>query len=351
MKDGTAREKILVIRFSALGDVAMTVPVVKAFLDQYPEKELIMLGDKKLADLFHGVDRLEFFGADLTGAHKGVLGIIKLFNTLRKQYAFHLVADLHGVLRTHLLRIFFKLAGKRIAVIHKGRIEKYALTRKEPKIFRPLTHATERYINVFSTLGFSVDAIREQLSNDVIEKKSINKSSLKSKQKIGFAPFAKHSAKMYSLDSFKEIIKHFDDGNYELYLFSGKGAEERIVAIWRKEFRNVVQPLDKISLRSELDIMKGLDLMVTMDSANMHLASLAGIPVVSIWGATHPYAGFYGYNQNPLNAVQVNISCRPCSVFGNKVCWRGDLACMTAITPKMVIEKIEDVLATCNKIS
>jgi ADP-heptose:LPS heptosyltransferase len=85
--------------------------------------------------------------------------------------------------------------------------------------------------------------------------------------------------------------------------------------------------------------------MLTMDSANMHLASLVDIPVVSIWGATHPYAGFYGYNQNPLNAVHVSLSCRPCSVFGNKVCWRGDHACMTSITPQMVIDKMNDVLA------
>jgi ADP-heptose:LPS heptosyltransferase len=344
MKDASAREKILVIRFSALGDVAMTVPVLRAFLDQYPDKELIMLGDKKLADLFHGIDRLEFFGADLNGEHKGIIGIIKLFNTLRKQYAFSLVADLHGVLRTHLLRFLLNLVGKKTAVIDKGRLEKYALTRKEHKIFRPLTHATERYIKVFSDLGFGIDGIKEKISDKIIEKKVKDKASLTAKKKIGFAPFAKHDVKMYSLDSFKEIIRHFDDGSYELYLFSGKGAEERILSVWRKEFQNVVQPLDNTSLRSELDIMKGLDLMVTMDSANMHLASLVGTPVVSIWGATHPYAGFYGYNQNPLNAVQVDLSCRPCSVFGNKVCWRGDHACMTAITPQMIIDKMNDVL-------
>lgn len=345
MKDTAAREKILVIRFSALGDVAMTVPVVKAFLDVYPEKELIMLGDKKLADLFHGIDRLEFFGAELNGVHKGILGIIKLFNTLRKRYSFSLVADLHGVLRTHLLRSLFTLIGKKTAVIDKGRIDKYALTRREHKIFRPLSHATARYINVFFRLGFQVDGVKQHFSTLGNENQSAKKSSLTAKKKIGFAPFAKHDAKMYSLDNFKEIIKHFDDGNYELYLFSGKGAEERIVNVWRKELHNVVRQSDKTSLRSELEIMKGLDLMLTMDSANMHLASLVGTPVVSIWGATHPYAGFYGYNQNPLNAVQVDLSCRPCSVFGNKVCWRGDHACMRAITPKMVIDKMNDVLA------
>jgi ADP-heptose:LPS heptosyltransferase len=76
----------------------------------------------------------------------------------------------------------------------------------------------------------------------------------------------------------------------------------------------------------------------------MHLASLVGVEVVSIWGATHPYAGFYGDNQNPLNAVQVNLACRPCSVFGNKPCWRGDHACMQQITTEMIINQIQTQL-------
>jgi ADP-heptose:LPS heptosyltransferase len=344
MSDTTSREKILVVRFSALGDVAMTVPVVKAFLEQHPEKELLMLSDKKLADLFVGIDRLEFFGADLQGEHKGLPGIIKLFNIIRKKYAFDLVADLHGVLRTHILRFLFKCIGKRTSVIDKGRIDKYALTRREHKIFRPLTHATERYIRVFSDLGFGLEGTKEYLKQVVFKKRPSDKSTLKSKLKIGFAPFAKHNTKMYSLDSFKEILRHFDDDSHELYLFGGKGAEERIINAWRKEFRNLVQPKGINGLKSELEIMKGLDLMLTMDSANMHLASLVDVPVISIWGATHSYAGFYGYNQNPLNAVQANLSCRPCSVFGNKPCWRGDHACMTAITPQMVIDKMEEAL-------
>jgi ADP-heptose:LPS heptosyltransferase len=345
MKDDIAREKILVIRFSALGDVAMTVPVVKAFLTQYPDKELLMLSDKKLADLFVGIDRLEFISADLQGDHKGIFGIIKLFDSIRKKYSFHLVADLHGVLRTHLLRILFRLFGKRTAVIDKGRIDKYALTRRENKIFRPLTHATDRYLNVFFQLGFKVEGIKEKLRHVITGNKLIDKSSLTRKKKIGFAPFAKHDAKMYSLDSFKEVIKYFDGGGYELYLFGGRGAESRILDDWRKQFHYVIKPSEQTDLQSELKMMMDLDLMVTMDSANMHLASLVGVPVVSIWGATHSYAGFYGYNQNPLNAVQVNLSCRPCSVFGNKPCWRGDNACMKEITPAMVIEKIEAALS------
>ena len=187
--------------------------------------------------------------------------------------------------------------------------------------------------------------MKEKLRHVITGNKLIDKSSLTRKKKIGFAPFAKHDAKMYSLDSLKEVIKYFDGGGYDLYLFGGRGAESRILDDWRKQFHHIVKPPAQTDLQSELKMMMGLDLIVTMDSANMHLASLVGVPVVSIWGATHSYAGFYGYNQNPLNAVQVNLSCRPCSVFGNKACWRGDNACMKDITPAMVIEKVEAVLS------
>ena len=97
-------------------------------------------------------------------------------------------------------------------------------------------------------------------------------------------------------------------------------------------------------LREELILMSNLDVMVSMDSANMHLASLVGTTVVSVWGATHPYAGFMGWNQKEENAVQVTLPCRPCSIFGNKPCQRGDYACLRQIEPSDIIQKIENNL-------
>ena len=93
-------------------------------------------------------------------------------------------------------------------------------------------------------------------------------------------------------------------------------------------------------MSDELILMSHLDVMVSMDSSNMHMASLVGTKVVSIWGATHPYAGFMGWRQSEENAVQLDMPCRPCSVYGNKPCLRGDYACMNNISPEMIIEKI-----------
>lgn len=342
MRASIISNKVLVMRFSALGDVAMTVPVVRAFLTQHPEKEVLMLSNEQFAGLFEDIDRLQFVGVDLKNRYKGLIGIFRIYQMLKKQHQFYAVADLHAVLRTFLIGFLFKLGKKKWSVLDKGRLEKFALTRKGAKIFRPLPHATERYLDVFKRLELGIDWKVDSSHAFMQAKKDFRNSG--EKIKIGFAPFAKHDAKMYSLDKFKEVVKHFDKDVFEIYFFGGAGAERRILNEWESQFTHVIKKPEGISLSQELEIMKGLHLMVSMDSANMHLASLVGIEVVSIWGATHPYAGFYGYNQNPLNAVQVNLACRPCSVFGNKPCWRGDHACMQQISTDVIIQKVEGLL-------
>jgi ADP-heptose:LPS heptosyltransferase len=335
-----SNQRILVIRFSALGDVVMTVPVVKAFLSAHPRAEIIMLSDARMADLFQDIDRLVFVGADLKHKHKGLIGIYRLFQQLKKTHQFDLVADLHGVLRSHVLRLLFRMSKKTTAVIDKGRFEKFALVRKENKIYRPLKHSTERYIAVFKELGFKEFAKKGLLQETIGPRKSNEQSKIN----IGFAPFAKHIPKMYPLDRFIDVIRHFDSEKYALHFFGGGPVEMAFIKEWEDTFTHAVPFNHQLGLKDELELMSTMQVMVTMDSANMHLGSLVNVPVVSVWGPTHQHAGFYGLGQDPLQAVQVSLSCRPCSVFGNKKCWRGDHACIQQITPAMIIQKIEQVI-------
>jgi len=347
MMAGSPQQTILVLRFSALGDVALTIPVIKAFLAANKDVSIVMASENHCAGLFSGIDRLTFEGFDLKAEFKGFVGIFRIFNLLRKKYQFSMVADLHGVIRTHVLRFLFEASRRKTEVINKGRIEKYALVRKENKIFRPLPHATERYVDVFRRLGFKISL--QQVGHVGPEGTEQNMPmqatlAVDSVVKLGFAPFAKHAAKMYPLDKFKEIVQYFDRAPYQLYFFGGKGAERLLLADWEGYFSRAVPMSSSSSIEEELEIMREMRAMVTMDSANMHLASLVNVPVISLWGPTHSYAGFYGFRQDPLNAVQVNLSCRPCSVFGNTSCWRGDHACMQQITPSLVEEKLLKVL-------
>jgi len=335
---------ILILRFSAIGDVAMTVPVIDSLARQYPENRYTVVSQTFLSPLFaHCPDNVQFVGIDLYNVYKGIPGMYRLYRELLQQ-KFDAVADLHDVLRTKLLRIFFRCSGLKVKHIDKGRKEKRQLTRKKNKIFHQLKLTTERYADVFSAICQPLETLdfRSVFGSSRGDFSRI--AQLTGEKKgywIGVAPFAKHEGKIFPLECMEQVIAHYAGReDTTVFLFGGGASEKMVLEAWSEKYSRAVSVAGKLDLSAELILMSHLDVMLSMDSANMHLASLTATPVVSVWGATHPFAGFYGYNQSPANAVQVELCCRPCSVYGNKPCYRKDTGCMTQITPQMVIDAI-----------
>jgi ADP-heptose:LPS heptosyltransferase len=327
---------ILVFRLSALGDVAMTVPVIRLLLASYPNLRVTFASAAFTAPLFEGLDRLHFHPVDTKGTHKGVGGLAKLRKELPADI--DAIADLHGVLRTTILRGLYLFSGTKKAVIDKGRREKAALTRDDRKELHQLKTTFQRYADVFAELGLPVNL------NSPAIRLPVDRRVGQERRAIGIAPFAKHAEKTYPLQAMKEVVRLLvADGTIDVLLFGGKD-EAPVLTQWASEFPNVRSVAGTMGFREELAVIAGLDLMVSMDSANMHLASLFSVPVVSVWGSTHPYAGFYGWQQDPANIVQVDLYCRPCSVFGNRPCHRGDLACLHSIQPAVVADRIWQAL-------
>jgi ADP-heptose:LPS heptosyltransferase len=259
-------------------------------------------------------------------------------------YSFDAIADLHNVLRTKLIRSFFTFSKQPMAVINKGRREKKQATRQQNKILQPLKSTFERYADVFASLGLPVLLIRE----GGIIKAAVAEDIFLLKQQgyslIGIAPFAQYLEKMYPIMKMKEVVRLLlQHSQLKIFLFGSKN-DAPLLQQWEAEFPCIKSMAAKMSFRKELRAIAQLDLMVSMDSANMHFASLYGVPVVSVWGGTHPWLGFYGWGQPESNAVQIDLECRPSSVFGNKLCPREDLACMNLISPIMVYDKIIEVL-------
>lgn len=328
-----------------MGDVAMTVPVIRLLINQYPQLSITFVSEEKFEHLFDGISRLEFFGADIHSDYRGIKGLFRLFLRLKSEIPFSEIADLHDVIRTKFLSFLFRLSGYRVRKIDKGRLEKKALTRKGNKKFIQLKTSFQRYADVFAKLGYPVKLTSFQqqiklLYTDVVMQLLGENSNFR----IGIAPFAKHKEKMYPLEKTEKVVEALAIKGYKIFLFGGGVDEINALTKWEDLYPGVLNIAGELPLEEELMLISHLDLMISMDSANMHLASLYGVPVVSIWGATHPFAGFYGYAQNPENIVQVDLACRPCSVFGNKKCYRGDWACMQMISPELVIEKTERVL-------
>ena len=327
-----------------MGDVAMCVPVIRRLLETYPALRLSFVSQSAFAPLFEGIDRLTFLPADLKGAHRGISGIWQLFRELQAAGPFDGVADLHQVLRSGMLDSLFRLKGTPVSVINKGRREKYALTRRTQKHLRPLPSTFDRYAAVFAQLGLAVDLQHSLNSN--ADQSVPSRLVTDHRKRIGIAPFAKHRGKTWPAERMRRVVELLAErGDIEVLLFGGGAAEAEILSTWSGEIPGVISLAGKYSLKEELQIISGLDLMVSMDSANMHLASMYGIPVVSVWGATHPYAGFLGWGQDMSNVIQSDLDCRPCSVFGNKPCFKGTYECMTSIEPELVTKKILTTLA------
>lgn len=329
--------KILVVRFSALGDVVMTVPIVYALATQYPQHQITVLSRKRMAVYFnHLPENVSFKGIDLN-SYKGFSGLLRLYWELRKEH-FDYVADFHDVLRTKVVRFCFWITGTPVQHIFKGRKEKKELTREQGKKKIQLKTSFQRYADVLERLGFPIQQNYKAWKHP-------RPSNLEQENWIGIAPFAAHSGKVYPLDKMKEIIKALTSNpKNKVYLFGGGKKEQKICQDLENEIPGTISVIGKLKQDEELNLISQLDVMVSMDSANMHMASLVGTPVVSIWGATHPFAGFMGWGQDPNNAIQLDMDCRPCSIFGNKPCKRGDYACLNGISPKQVLEHIEALL-------
>ena len=319
--------RVLAYRFSAFGDLAMTVPVFKEILEQNQELEIIMVTRTNFEALFAEIPRLTFQGINLED-YKGVVGMRRLSKELLRDVNFDYVADLHDVIRSKILNTFFANRNFKVYKIDKGKEEKENLTDIWNLDKKQLKTTFERYADVFRDMGFSV-----KLSNNYLVK-SVEKKG------IGFAPFAQHKGKMLPLEKSYEICKILSK-THKIYLFGGGTEEKDILKNWEGEILNTENIAGELSLDEELALISNLEVMISMDSANMHLASLVGTRCISVWGSTHPFAGFLGYGQSSNDVVQVvDLTCRPCSTFGDKECFRGDYACLNEFNIQKVIDKI-----------
>lgn len=335
---------ILILRFSAMGDVAMTVPVIKEFRKNYPDVPLIVVSRHVCEPFFAGIPGLTFHSFYPKNEHKGLKGIWKLYKELNK-YSVNLVADLHNSLRSRLLRNLFLLRGIKVRTIDKGRSQKAKLTNIFDKVLVPLKRTTERYADVFRGLGYSFDLENKLIREAPASFRDLAVNFEKKQKWIGVSPFAQHAQKIYPLEKMEIIVEKLAQQNYKLFIFGGTDDEKRIAESWEQKHENIVSLVNKTNLEGELNFISRLDLMISMDSLGMHLASLKGVPVVSIWGATHPFAGFLGYGQEINDAVQMDLGCRPCSIYGNKQCFRGDFACMNYLPETLIIDKVIEKLS------
>lgn len=327
----------------------MTVPVIKAFVSQNPDVKITFVTRPFFKPFFEGIPNLNFFAVDLKNRHKGFPGLLKLFTDL-KQLNVDAVADLHNVLRSKIIRNLFALSGKKVAHTDKGRAGKKALTRSKNKVFKSLKMMVERHMETFQKLGFPIDLSHPKFAEKgILSKKILTISGEKDNLKwIGIAPFAQYESKVYPQDLMQMVIDQLaKNSTYKIFLFGGGNKEIEILNGFTNDKQNVINAAGKISLQEELQLISNLDIMLSMDSGNAHIAAMLGVNTITLWGATHPYAGFSPFNQpseNCLVSDRKQYPLLPTSVYGNKKV-EGYQNAMRTISPEKIVDSIQSQLA------
>jgi len=321
----------------------MTVPVLRAFVKQYPTVKMTVISRPFFKPFFDGIPNLEFFAFDEKERHKGFPGLLRLFKDVQ-QLKIDAFADLHNVLRSKIVSLLFALSGKKRATVDKGREGKKELTREENKVFKQLPTMFERHAKVFEELGFPLD-----LSNPIFPEKAVLNTDIieiignGNSKLIGIAPFAQYDSKVYPLDLMKEVIEKLaENPSNKILLFGGGKKEIEILESLSQPFDNVINMAGKIKFQQELQLISNLNVMLSMDSGNAHIAAMLGVKVVTLWGATHPYAGFLPFNQSLENAITSDRNQYPklpTSVYGNKMV-EGYENAMRTISPEDVVSLI-----------
>ena len=345
-KSDHSHRNVLVVRLSALGDVAMTIPVLYPVCRANPDTRFVMLTKKWPASMFHDrPDNLMVVGIDTKTEYQGLIGLYRLASWLRRQYGIDAVADLHNVLRSRIISLFMGLRGIPAARLDKERSRRKALIKH--KSDEPVTPTIERYRAVFEQLGLETSGQFTRLYDG----KSLPVSTLVPEKKpgqrwIAVSPFSAHHGKEYPIELMEQVVKQLSQrDNYQLFLMGG-GKEEKLAL--RKLARGNDHVLSMAEIKhgftDEYALLSRCDLMLTMDSANMHLASLVGLRAVTIWGATAPECGFKGFGQKAEDDISLDMDCRPCSIYGERDCRHGDYPCMRGITPERIVNYVVGLL-------
>ena len=324
-----------------MGDVAMLVPVLRCLYAQNTNLTVTLVTRKRFVPIFKEFTELLIVTPDFTNQHKGLKGLYRLYKEL-KQRKPHRIADIHKNLRTAVLRMFFKLSFTRIKAINKGYAERKRLTHPSKKTMKPLTPQHYRYVEVFSRLGFLIDLDQHEFPPKPALPKSIMDIDLRPDRKwIGIAPFAAHPGKVYPLDLMQKVVGYLQQ-QHTVFLFGHGPKETDQINTWAKAYPNVVSQALEFPFSEQLDLIANLDVMLSMDSANGHLAANFNVTVVTLWGMTHPFLGFSPFGQNNhLLVDRESFPKTPTSAYG-KVIPRGYKDAMRTISPEEVIEMALD---------
>ncbi|OPX27630.1 MAG: lipopolysaccharide heptosyltransferase II [Candidatus Cloacimonas sp. 4484_140] len=323
--------KVLFIRFSSLGDVLLTTPIIRTFCTHFQNAEIHFLTKKQFAPLLEYnpfIDTLISFDSENES-------MLQLIIRLQKEHYTHII-DLHDKLRSALIKRFVR--GKVFTYKKKHNYRKKLLKDHELK---PISSTVDLYASVLEKFALSLD--EKKLDFFLPEnEEAIAASFLSSDKKIivTISPGTSWHTKQYPTEYYKKLIRNLLDNHDVKIVLLGTEQEKNLTTeLAAVSETKILNLCGRISLIESAVIIKHSDLFISGDCGPMHIAAAFEVPQIAIFGPTHPKLGFAPLNPN-AKVLTLDLDCSPCTLHGNKQCPKSHFKCMMNLSPDMVISEL-----------
>ncbi len=304
------KTKFLILRFSSIGDIVLTTPVIRCIKTQYPDAEVHFATKKQFKVLVENNPYIDKYHL----LEKSLNPFIKTLQSENYEY----IIDLHNNLRTSIIK--FRL-GKKTFSFDKLNFKKWLLVNL--KIHQmPNVHIVDRYLNTVKSLGIKND--QKGLDYFIPEKDQvpINESY------VAFAIGGQHFTKKLPTERIIEVCQKI---NNKVMLLGGKEDSPAANEIEKTLGDKIINACGKYNLNQSASLVQQADYIITHDTGLMHIASALKKKVISIWGNTVPEFGMYPYLTEFKIIENKELSCRPCSKIGYSECPKGHFKCMNEL--------------------
>ena len=313
----------------------MTIPMIRAFNRAFPDIELSILSKAFPLTIFSFESGLNTIAFD-PQKYRGLFGLWQLSKLIVAEGITD-VADLHFSLRSRILCFFLRWRGLNISQRTKQRRLRRQWTRKGPKPKELLDTQVQAYLKTIARLGFLLE---EKVLLDEIVRNRVSAEC----PKVGIAPFAAHKHKTYPIGLTAELLKQLSK-KYRTVLFGAKGIESQQFDQWVSDGIAHENAATR-SFEMQIQEIQSLGVMISMDSANGHIAANYGVPVITIWGATAPSCGFSVLAQPDENQFLPDpekYPFLPSSIFGKRT-FKGYESAMASIDPQAILERVNQLM-------
>ena len=324
--------KFLIIRFSSIGDIVLTTPVIRCLKQQVENAEVHFLTKKQFYPVIQAnpyIDKIHLLGDTMYEV-----------TDVLKEEGFHHIIDLHNNLRSRTVK-------KRVKVynfsVNKLNWKKWLLVNfKINKM--PDVHIVDRYLDTIKLFDAYID--NKGLDYFIPPEEEVNLTSLPEpfqKNYIALVVGANHFTKQMPNEKIIDICNQLD---YPVMLMGGTTDVNNAKVIEKQVNKPIYNACGKYSINQSASLIKQAQVVITPDTGLMHIAAAFKKKIISVWGNTVPELGMYPYQPHPASQLFENkdLKCRPCSKIGFKKCPKGHFNCMNQIENGQILETAQKLL-------